>query len=164
MASLFHLSRGTLGLRSFPVSFYSRFGNGAGYRLRVKASGVSSSSLGPAGLFFVTAVQSRAKGERRLEVGKRQKAGVPGWMQRGLLKAPSVRGEVSSVNGSSGRPEAGMKRGQRSCQGKRSAGCSTWLFNFALLSLRSFFHLMLCKNWFYLPLIPPPPALLWMNN
>lgn len=127
----------------------------------MKASGESSSSLGPAGLFFVTEVQSRATGERRLEVGtwgRGRKQESQGGCRGDLLKAPSVRSEVSSVNGSSGRPEAGMKQGERSCQGDRLAGCSMWLFNFDLLSLRSFFfHLMLCKNWFYLPLIPPSP-------
>lgn len=43
----------------------------------------------------------------------------------------------------------------------RAAGCSTWLFKLDLITLRSFFHLMLCKNWFYLPLMVffSPPSL-----
>lgn len=66
----------------------------------------------------------------------------------------AVRGERCALgNGSSDKPGAVMEHGEHSWQGNRSAGCSTWLFNFDLVSLRLFFHLMLCKNWFYLPLI-----------
>lgn len=64
------------------------------------------------------------------------------------------------------RAEAVMRQGQYSWHRNWSAGCSTWLFKFDLVSLRSFFHLMLCKNWFHLPLIFffSLPLLLWMNN
>lgn len=107
-----------------------------------------------------------------------------GWSSRGTREAPEARGEQESSgpgaearqeprkgwrgagNQEWDRAEAVMRQGQYSWQRNWSAGCSTWLFKFDLINLRSFFHLMLCRNWFYLPLIffSSLPLLLWINN
>lgn len=136
MFSLFHFHRETCEMLSIPVTCFAA----------VLAAG-----------------QAQA-GEERPRAGARSglRPGanlcLKGWLQGRLLSTP--RGNVSGD-----RPEAVVRQGEYS-QRNWSAGCSTWLFKFDLISLRSFFHLMLCKNWFYLPLIFffSLPLLLWMNN
>lgn len=104
---------------------------------------------------------------------RREKAGVPAaevkpgtsalpseWTQRSFLNTPSARGEVCSGN-SSDKPEAVMKQGEYSWQGNQLAGCSTWLFDFDLIRLRSFLHLNVMQELvlFTIDFRPPsPPA------
>lgn len=156
MFSLFHFHRETCEMLSIPVTCFAavlaagqaqageerpRAGARSG-RLRAEARG---GSVG----------QRQGRGRGAAGPGLRPGANLclKGWLQGRLLSTP--RGNVSGD-----RPEAVVRQGEYS-QRNWSAGCSTWLFKFDLISLRSFFHLMLCKNWFYLPLIffflPPSP-------
>lgn len=107
----------------------------------------------------------RAQAERGGAVGQAQ-AELRGEQESSGPRAEARReplGGCRAHPGKRDRDRAGavMRQGQYSWQRNWSAGCSTWLFKFDLISLRSFFHLMLCKNWFYLPLIffflPPSP-------
>lgn len=77
----------------------------------------------------------------------------------------AVRGERRALgNGSSDKPGAVMEHREYSWQGNRSAGCSTRLFNFDLVSLRLFFSLNVMQElvlftigFFCLFCSPPSP-------
>lgn len=119
----------------------------------VVAAGLERSSSGGGS---VGQEQAGARGEQESSgpgaEARRELCRMDGWMGAG---------EHTQGNRSRDRAGAVMRQGQYSWHRNWSAGCSTWLFKFDLISLRSFFHLMLCKNWFYLPLIffflPPSP-------
>lgn len=162
MFSLFH--KETCEMLSIPVTCFAAVvaaGQARAAEERPRAGARSRRLRAEAGVVLCDRDRAGSGGSRRAAGPGPGPGGtlcLEGWGQGRLLSTP--RG-----NRSGDRPEAVVRQGEY-LQRNWSAGCSTWLFKFDLISLRSFFHLMLCKNWFYLPLIFffSLPLLLWMNN